>query len=107
MTKDEVIKYLDWYFLDDGEGSFDKTAVDSYKDLKKYIDQLEHTADRMYKIALYLLRKYKDDLMKEYGCENDELSFFLTVMDRIYVKMYKEMPELWYTYGIGRKEAEN
>lgn len=91
------------------------------------IQDLEKQVDRLYKINLYLLRRYKDDLMKEFSInipegvlddpwfklleatfnqnidyENETLALSL-ITSQIENIMYKEMPEPWYCYGFGSK----
>lgn len=98
----DEIKYLDWFFYQD-EGICDKTAVKAYEKLKDYINILENNNDKIYKINIYLMRKYKDDLIKEFGGENNFIQW-LKIFEDIIKQMNEEMPEPWYTYGIGRKE---
>ena len=84
--------------------------------------------DDMYKINLYLMRRYKDDLIKEFNIdmpegvlddpwfkmletifnqkvdsENETLILSL-ITNRIREEMKKEMPEPWYCYGFGSKK---
>ena len=49
------------------------------------------------------MRKYKNDLIKEFGGENNFIQW-LKIFEDIIKQMNEEMPEPWYTYGIGRKE---
>ena len=88
------------------------------------IQALESQMDDLYKINLYLLRRYKDDLIKEFNIELPEIpnewqvllnvAFNTTtpppdsdtlvlpiIMNKIKEQMNKEMPEPWYCYGIG------
>ena len=65
MDKDEALKYLDWYFYNDG-GMTDKAAVKYYEELKELIEHLKQCVDRFCKIDIYLLRKYQEDLLKEF-----------------------------------------
>lgn len=91
------------------------------------IQTLEKQTDRLYKINLYLLRKYKDDLIKEFNIDipkgvledpwfkllettfnqkvtmEDETLILSLITSKIEEEMNKEMPEPWYCYGIGQK----
>ena len=81
---------------------------------------MEQQADDMYKVALYLIRKYKDDLIKEFDLkpvnipspwvnvlettfdkkvdtQNDDFTI-LRIINMIKDKMKEEMPEPWYCY---------
>lgn len=88
------------------------------------IQTLEQQTDRLYKINLYLLRKYKDDLIKEFNINipkgtlddpwfklleatfnqkinmEDETLILSLITSKIEEEMNKEMPELWYCYGF-------
>ena len=89
------------------------------------IQNLEQQMDRLYKINLYLLRKYKNDLIKEFNieipenifndpwfklleatfnskidCENETLILSL-ITAKIEEEMKKKMPEPWYCYSFG------
>ena len=91
------------------------------------IQALEKQTDRLYKINLYLLRKYKDELIKEFDIdipegilddpwfkllesafnqqitmENETLILSL-ITSKIEQKMNEEMPEPWYCYSFGGK----
>lgn len=95
-------------------------------DLLGSIQVMEKQADDMYKINMYLMRRYKDDLIKDLGIErptylparvktladifkidplNEE-----TLIDQMMIAqatnkikeiMNKEMPDPWYCYGFG------
>ena len=97
-------------------------------DWVKDIQNIEQQMDRLYKINLYLLRRYKDDLIKEFNIEvpegifNDpwfkllestfnqkvdtenETLIMSLITSKIEEEMKKEMPDPWYCYGFGRKE---
>ena len=86
--------------------------------------------DRLYKINLYLLRKYKDDLIKEFNIEipegvfndpwfkllettfnqkvdkEDETLIMSLITSKIEEEMKKEMPDPWYCYGFGGKVSD-
>ena len=95
------------------------------------IQLLEKQTDRLYKINLYLLRRYKDDLIKEFNIdipkgvledpwfkllettfnqkitmENETLILSL-ITSKIEEEMNKEMPEPWYCYGFGSLNSSN
>lgn len=94
----------------------------------KDIQNIEWQMDRLYKINLYLLRRYKDDLIKEFNIEvpegifNDpwfkllestfnqnvdtesETLILSLITSKIEEEMKKEMPDPWYCYGFGGKE---
>lgn len=114
-------------FLDNflvSKSRFMSKALDLADDLKHMEDQM----DDLYKINLYLMRRYKDDLIKELGIkkpeklpeefymlpkifnnviyEEDEMLEFYTILaatNKIREKMKEEMPEPWYCYGFGSK----
>lgn len=88
------------------------------------IQVLEKQTDRLYKINLYLLRRYKDDLIKEFNINipegvledpwfklletifnqkitmEDETLILSLITSKIEQKMNEEMPEPWYCYGF-------
>lgn len=94
-------------------------------DLANTLSRIDEQLDDMYKINLYLLRRYKDDLIKEFNINipenvlddpwfkllektfNQNVNFesetlLLTLItNKIKEKMKEEMPEPWYCYGIG------
>ena len=96
-------------------------------DWVKDIQSMEWQMDRLYKINLYLLRKYKDDLIKEFNIEvpegvfndpwfkllestfnqkvdkEDETLIMSLITSKIEEEMKKEMPDPWYCYGFGGK----
>ena len=95
------------------------------------IQSLEKQTDRLYKINLYLLRKYKDDLIKEFNINipegvlndpwfkllettfnqkitaEDEALILSLIISKIEDIMNKEMPEPWYCYGFGSANNSN
>ena len=104
MNKEEVIKQLDWYFDHlNNYGLMECAAKTAYRKLKEYLEQVEKNIDKIYKINIYLMRKYKDNLIKEFGSENNFIQW-LKIFEDIVKQMNEEMPEPWYTYGIGGKE---
>lgn len=100
-------------------------------DLANTLSRIDEQLDDMYKINLYLLRRYKDDLIKEFNIdipegvlddpwfkllektfnqninfENETLILSL-ILNRIKDKMKEEMPDPWYCYGFGVAENKN
>ena len=95
------------------------------------IQLLEKQIDRLYKINLYLLRRYKDDLIKEFNIDipkrvledpwfkllettfnqkitmEDETLILSLITSKIEEEMNKEMPESWYCYGFGSLNSSN
>lgn len=95
------------------------------------IQALEKQTDRLYKINLYLLRKYKNDLIKEFNIDipkgvlndpwfkllettfnqkitmEDETLILSLITSRIEEEMNKEMPEPWYCYSFGSINNSN
>lgn len=85
------------------------------------IKKQEETTDTVQKVNIYLLRKYKDELLKEFEIDvakeekfiaeivktNNESIKQLLIINKIYSiiaeKMNKEMPDPWYCYGFGGK----
>ena len=95
-------------------------------DLLGSMQFMEKQVDDIYKINIYLMRRYKDDLIKDLGierpteipeeakmlasifkvCPIDEDSLlnqimFMQAMNKIKEIMNKEMPDPWYCYGFG------
>lgn len=94
-------------------------------DLANTLSRVDEQLDDMYKINLYLLRRYKDDLIKEFNIDvpqgvledpwfklletsfnqkvnlESETLILTLITNQIKEKMKKEMPEPWYCYGIG------
>ena len=96
-------------------------------DLLGSMQFMEKQVDDIYKINMYLMRRYKDDLIKDLGikrpteikkkkkmlasifkvCPIDEDSslldqiMFMQATNKIKEIMNKEMPDPWYCYGIG------
>lgn len=64
--------------------------------------------DKIVKILLWMLRKYKDDLEKEFSeyiqDSPNEYHTLNIIMDIIYDEINKEMPKPWYEYGFGLSE---
>lgn len=95
-------------------------------DLLGSIQFMEKQVDDIYKINMYLMRRYKDDLIKDLGIErptetparvktladifkidplNEETlidqMMFAQATNKIKEIMNKEMPDPWYCYGFG------
>lgn len=100
--------------------------VEKLGNLLGSIQFMEEQVDDIYKINTYLMRKYKDDLIKDLGierptkipeeakllssifkiCPMDEETLldqmmFLQAANKIKEIMNKEMPDPWYCYGFG------
>jgi hypothetical protein len=101
---------------------FESNILDLMKDLKL----IEQQNDDLYKINLYLIRKYKDELVRDLdikrpteippeakmltaifpATEFNEQEFLdqyviISAINKIRDIMKEEMPEPWYCYGIG------
>ena len=63
-----------------------------------------HNMDYLYKINLWLLRKYGDELFEKFGVNKNNFSSVMQMFDAIYVEQCKEMPLPWYQYGFSSKE---
>lgn len=99
-------------------------------DLLGSIQFMEKQVDDLYKINIYLMRKYKDNLIKDLGierpteipeeakmlasvfkvCPIDEDSLlnqimFMQATNKIKEIMNKEMPDPWYCYGFGSSKT--
>ena len=94
-------------------------------DLANTLSRIDEQLDDLYKINLYLLRRYKDDLIKEFNIDipegildnpwfkllettfnqnvnlESETLLLTLITNKIKEKMKEEMPEPWYCYGIG------
>lgn len=95
-------------------------------DLLGSMQFMEKQVDDIYKINMYLMRRYKDDLIKDLGIErpteiparvktladifkidplNEETlidqMMFAQATNKIKEIMNKEMPDPWYCYGFG------
>lgn len=95
-------------------------------DLLESMHFMEQQIDDIYKINMYLMRRYKDDLIKDLGIERptelpeeakmlasifkvcpidkDTLLnqiMFMQATNKIKEIMKQEMPDPWYCYGIG------
>ena len=67
-------------------------------------EKLMKNIDYFYKIALWLLRKYGDELYKEFGIDKNDISAILKMFNAIYEEQCKEMPLPWYQCGFGNKK---
>ena len=88
-------------------------------EIAELIKKQEENADKIAKVNIYLLRKYKDDLLKEFELEVEKEEKFINnymlncseelkeelIINKIYEeiakRMNEEMPEPWYCYGFG------
>lgn len=94
-------------------------------DLANTLSRIDEQLDDLYKINLYLLRRYKDDLIKEFHIDipegildnpwfkllettfnqnvnlESETLLLTLITNKIKEKMKEEMPDPWYCYGIG------
>lgn len=97
-------------------------------DLANTLSRIDEQLDDSYKINIYLLRRYKEDLIKEFNIElpenifddpwykifektfiknelaKDDTLILMLIMNKIKEKMKEEMPNPWYCYGFGGKE---
>lgn len=101
-------------------------------DLLESVHFMEQQIDDIYKINMYLMRRYKDDLIKDLGierptelpeeakllssifkiCPIDEDTLlnqimFMQATNKIKEIMNKEMPDPWYCYGFGSSKPNN
>ena len=60
-----------------------------------------HNMDYLYKINLWLLRKYGDELFEKFGIDKNNFSSVMKMFDAIYTEQCKELPSPWYQYGFG------
>lgn len=60
--------------------------------------------DYIYKINLWLIQKYRDDLFKKFDIGANDFLGVSRLFDKIYNEQCKEMPLPWYEYGFGKKE---
>lgn len=91
-----------------GEQRYSHTELDLQKKIeyeKGYVDGRASidikSIDRIVKVNIYLLRRYREDLLKEFGLNEDNA---LNLCDHIAEIMNKEMPNLWYEYGFVKGE---
>lgn len=88
------------------------------------IEKLEREMDKVQKVNIYLMRKYRDELLKEFPetigdtelqelveeitktSKDNMLEIFksMSLYDQIAKKMNEEMPEPWYCYGFTSKQ---
>ena len=69
-------------------------------DNERMMQNLDYTV----KINLWLIKRYRDDLFKEFGISADDFSSISKLFDKMYEEQCKEMPLPWYQYGFGSKE---
>lgn len=58
--------------------------------------------DRVIKINMRLLEKFREPLLEEYG---STVSDVLKMMDMLYQEQNSKMPAMWYEYGFGGEIA--
>lgn len=58
--------------------------------------------DRVIKINMRLLEKFREPLLEEYG---STVSDVLKMMDMLYQEQNSKMPAMWYEYGFGGEFA--
>lgn len=92
-------------------------------DLVADVKRLEENMDRIQKINIFLVRRYYDELAREFGTEDSlseeildgafkskddmrEQFRYMRVFDAISKKMNEEMPEPWYCYGIDYSKSD-
>lgn len=88
------------------------------------IEKLEKEMDKVQKVNIYLMRKYRNELLKEFPetIGDNELQKFaeemteiskdrmlemlksMSLYEQIAKKMNEEMPEPWYCYGFTSKQ---
>ena len=68
-------------------------------DNERMMQNLDYTV----KINLWLMKRYRDDLFKEFGISADDFSSISKLFDKMYEEQCKEMPLPWYEYGFGSK----
>lgn len=67
-------------------------------------EKMMQNLDYSYKINLWLVNRYREDLFKRFNIGTDDLLGTLRMFDAIYEEQCKEMPLPWYQYGFGGKE---
>lgn len=94
-------------------------AIDLAADVKR----LEGNMDRIQKVNIFLVRRYYDELAREFGTEDSlteeildeairskedlrEQFRVMRVFDAIASKMNEEMPDPWYCYGIDYSKSD-
>lgn len=58
--------------------------------------------DRLIKINMRLITKFKPQLLEEYG---DTIEDIIKMFDALYEEQQKETPLMWYEYCYGVKDA--
>ena len=69
-------------------------------DNERMMQNLDYTV----KINLWLIKRYRDDLFKEFGVSADDFMSISKLFDKIYEEQCKEMPLPWNEYGFCSKE---
>lgn len=63
-----------------------------------------HNMDYLYKISMWLIQKYGDELYERFGIDKNDIFAVMKMFDTIYEEQCKEMPLTWNQYGFGGKE---
>ena len=77
-------------------------------EIAQMLNNIEHMADRYYKVTMWFIRRYKNQLFKEFdldpACSFNEIY----LIDKIHTEMQKEMPEPWWFYCciLGKKDED-
>ncbi len=76
---------------------------DDHKDIINKITYSADEMDRLMKINMRLITKFKAHLHKEYG---DTIEDIVKMFDTLYAERQKETPLMWYEYCYGVVDAE-
>lgn len=76
---------------------------DDHKDIINKITYSADEIDRLMKINMRLIAKFKPQLHKEYG---DTIEDIVKMFDTLYAEQQKETPRPWYEYCYGVIDAE-
>ena len=75
---------------------------DDHKDIINKITYSADEIDRIMKINMRLIAKFKTHLHKEYG---DAIEDIAKMFDTLYAEQQKETPLMWYEYCYGVRGA--
>ena len=75
---------------------------DDHKDIINKITYSAGEIDRIMKINMRLIAKFKIHLHKEYG---DAIEDIAKMFDTLYAEQQKETPLMWYEYCYGLKDT--
>ena len=76
---------------------------DDHKDIINKITYSADEMDRLMKINMRLITKFKPQLHKEYG---DTIEDIVKMFDTLYAEQQKETPLMWYEYCYGVVDVE-